>query len=534
MNPERGRHEVELARGRAEVAGEHLVARPRQVRTRPGALRGRRRVGADRRSRRGDHTVRRGSCPHGAPTTAFPTRARERRRNARARRRYGRRCRSVASMLASVATFTIDGVDSVEVTVEVDVRRGLPAFTVVGLPDAAVREARERVRAALLNSRLEFPLKRLTANLAPADLRKSGPELRPRARRGTARRLRPGPGRRPRHPRGLRRAVAERRPPPGPRGRRARGGCAGRRLPPPDRAGGELRRGRADRRHRGAGRSVARAHGRAPEGRVPAWPSVESSAPGPAHRRARPSRRSRSGGCEASARDRGGRAVITCSWSARPGVGKTMLARRLPGILPPPDPREALEITRVQSVAGLSDGRLARERPFRSPHHTISPPGLVGGGPGPRPGEITLAHRGVLFLDELAEFSRPALEALREPLEAGRVEITRRQRRLVFPARFMLVGACNDCPCGKRGDECECTALDRSRVPAQVERPAARSHRPRLLARPGAADRAGAVAARAARPRPRPSQRAWPRPASGRSHGWPGAVCSRTPGWAPG
>ncbi len=154
-----------------------------------------------------------------------------------------------------------------------------------------------------------------------------------------------------------------------------------------------------------------------------------------------------------------------------PGVGKTMLARRLPGILPPPDPREALEITRVQSVAGLSDGRLARERPFRSPHHTISPPGLVGGGPGPRPGEITLAHRGVLFLDELAEFSRPALEALREPLEAGRVEITRRQRRLVFPARFMLVGACNDCPCGKRGEECECSALDRSRYRRKLSGP---------------------------------------------------------------
>jgi magnesium chelatase family protein len=154
-----------------------------------------------------------------------------------------------------------------------------------------------------------------------------------------------------------------------------------------------------------------------------------------------------------------------------PGVGKTMLARRLPGILPPPTLEEALEITRVHSVAGLSDGRLAPERPFRAPHHTISPAGLVGGGVGPRPGEITLAHRGVLFVDELAEFSRSALEALREPLEAGRVEITRRQRTVAFPAEFMLVGACNDCPCGRHADECACDELDRARYRRKLSGP---------------------------------------------------------------
>jgi magnesium chelatase family protein len=142
-----------------------------------------------------------------------------------------------------------------------------------------------------------------------------------------------------------------------------------------------------------------------------------------------------------------------------PGSGKTMLARRLPGILPPPSFEEALEITRIHSVAGLAGGGLVTERPFRAPHHTISPPGLIGGGSTPRPGEITLAHRGVLFLDELAEFSRPALEALRQPLEDGYVHVARIGGRAVFPSRFQLIGAMNLCPCGARGDgaaHCSC------------------------------------------------------------------------------
>jgi magnesium chelatase family protein len=154
-----------------------------------------------------------------------------------------------------------------------------------------------------------------------------------------------------------------------------------------------------------------------------------------------------------------------------PGAGKTMLARRLPGILPPPEFAEAVEITRIHSIAGLSDGRLAGERPFRAPHHTISPSGLVGGGSTPRAGEITLAHRGVLFLDELGEFSRIALEALRQPLESGYVEVMRGQHWSRFPARAMVVGACNGCPCGRPRADCRCNQLDRDRYARRLSAP---------------------------------------------------------------
>jgi magnesium chelatase family protein len=146
-----------------------------------------------------------------------------------------------------------------------------------------------------------------------------------------------------------------------------------------------------------------------------------------------------------------------------PGTGKTMLARRLPGILPPLTRDEALEVTRIHSVAGLlPPGRpLVSAPPFRAPHHTASAPAVVGGGPSPRPGEASLAHRGVLFLDELAEFSRPTLEALRQPLEDGAISVARVEGKAVFPARFQLVATMNLCPCGARGDpaaECSCSA----------------------------------------------------------------------------
>ena len=154
-----------------------------------------------------------------------------------------------------------------------------------------------------------------------------------------------------------------------------------------------------------------------------------------------------------------------------PGTGKTMLARRLPSLLPPMTPHEAIEVTRLHSIAGLHGGGLVRRRPFRSPHHTISASGLVGGGGVPTPGEATLAHHGVLFLDELSEFTRPALEALRQPLEDGRVTVVRAQRVMVFPTRVTLVAASNPCPCGMGETACRCSAADLARHQRRLSGP---------------------------------------------------------------
>lgn len=359
-------------------------------------------------------------------------------------------------MLAETTSFTLEGITARPVRVEVDIHRGLPSFQIVGLPDAAVREARERVRAALVNTGFEFPLRRITANLAPADLRKAGP--------------------------GLDLAIATALL------------AAGGELPPEQLAGwalaGELALDGSVRPVRGALAMAESAREQSCRGIIlPAANGPEAAlAPGvevrtiesiselrqfvkgqvPGQRpepagqirnHALPDLRDLRGqpnlrrAIEVAAA--GGHALLMVG---PPGSGKSLAARRIPSVLPPMSSDEILEVARIAGVCGA--GPLRAERPFRAPHHTVSAPGLVGGGSPPRPGEITLAHRGVLFLDELCEFRRPALEALREPLESGEVTISRANGQRTLPAGFTLVAAANPCPCG-RGDEdpqCECSA----------------------------------------------------------------------------
>jgi magnesium chelatase family protein len=374
-------------------------------------------------------------------------------------------------MLASVSTFALEGVRSHEVTVEVDVRRGLPAFTLVGLPDRAVRESRERVRAAVQNSGLDFPLMRITVNLAPAHVRKAGPGFDLAIAVG----LLAASGQVP--PEALERSAlcgelslsGELRTVRGALAAALGARAAGHeRLIVPPENGGEaalvtglnvIGAPTLD--------GIARVL-RGEEEAVPAAPDHGDHGAGAGTPDL----------CDVRGQDDAKRALEIAAAGAHnllmvgpPGVGKTMLARRLPGLLPPPDLHEALEITQMQSAAGLASGRLVRERPFRAPHHTISAQGLVGGGAVPRPGELTLAHRGVLFLDELAEFARVALDALRQPLEEGTVEIMRGQRMLEFPANAILVAACNRCPCGRSADRCRCVAGERDRYLRRLSGP---------------------------------------------------------------
>ncbi len=359
-------------------------------------------------------------------------------------------------MLATARTFTLDGISARQVRVEVDVHRGLPAFSVVGLPDAAVREARERVRAALANCGFEFPLQRIVANLAPASLRKAGPgldlaiavallvasgqlewERLPRlamvgelALDGS---VRPVPGVL---------AVAE----------AARGlGAEAIAVPAENGAEAALVGGLEVLPVASLEQIPALARGEwAPDRPAPlALPTLAPpGAPDLADLRGQPHLRY---ALEVAAA--GGHSLLMIG---PPGAGKSLAASRLPSILPPLAPEEALEVARIASARGRLGKGAGGGRPFRAPHHTVSPAGLVGGGNPPGPGEVTMAHRGVLFLDELCEFRRDALEALRAPLESGWVVISRAGSNRSLPCRFMLVAASNPCPCGRGENDPEC------------------------------------------------------------------------------
>ena len=415
-------------------------------------------------------------------------------------------------MVQRVATVAFEGIEARAVDVQVQVAPGLPAFNVVGLPDKAVSEARERVRAALIASGLALPARRITVNLAPADLPKEGSHYDLPIALGLMAAIGAIPhdavaGFTVLGELGLDGSIA---PVAGVLPAAIGANARGEGLICPDACGPEAAWASPEMEIIAA--ALADPARQPFQGHAGA-DAAEAEDPRDRRRAARPAdikgQESAKRALEIAAA--GGHNLLMVG---PPGAGKSMLAARLPSILPPLSPAELLEVSMIASVAGeIEDGALTNRRPFRAPHHSASMPALVGGGLRAKPGEISLAHHGVLFLDEFPEFQPAVLDSLRQPLETGDVTIARANYRVTYPARFMLVAAMNPCRCGRASDPgfaCRRGANDalRRRLSGAAVRPAARPHRPAHRGAGGDRRRPDPAAARGRQPRGRGARRA--------------------------